>query len=396
MKYDFDKIVSREGTCAEKTDRLMQLFGRNDLISMWVADMDFETAPSIVDAISQKADKGVFGYTVAPDEYFDAVCSWWRRRHDFHMRKEWIICSTGVVPVISSVIRKLTTAGENVLIQPPVYNIFYNCIRNNGRHPLENGLVYANGNYSIDFDDLERKLADPQTSLMLLCNPHNPVGKVWNRETLSRIGCLCARHNVLVVSDEIHCDLTRPGTDYTPFAGVSDVCEQNSITCIAPTKTFNLAGLQTAAAVVPNPVLRHKVSRGLNTDEVAEPNAFAVEATIAAFTGGESWLQELKAYIQQNKDTAADYIGQHIPEIRVVRSDATYLVWIDCSALACPSDELCRFIRKETGLLLSAGSDYGPNGEYFLRMNVAAPRNRILDGLSRLKNGIHQYIGTIQ
>ena len=276
MKHDFDTLTDRHNSFSMKWDV------KGNELPMWVADMDFETAPAIVSAIRTKADRGIFGYTIVLDEYYHAVCGWWSKRHQFHIEKDWILFATGVVPAISSIVRRLTEVGENILIQPPVYNIFYNSILNNGRRIVENRLTYKNGEYSIDFEDLERKLADPQTTMMILCNPHNPVGKVWDKDTLSRIGELCAKHHVLVLSDEIHCDLTYPGIDYTPFASVFEICLHNSISCTAPSKAFNLAGLQSASIVIPNPILRYKVNRGLNNDEVAEPNAFAIEATIAA------------------------------------------------------------------------------------------------------------------
>lgn len=385
MPFDFDKLTDRQNSYSLK----WQI--KNNELPMWVADMDFETAPEIINAIVNKAKKGIFGYTIVPDEYFNAICNWWSKRHQFSIDKEWIVYSSGVVPALSSIIRKLTTVGENVLIQPPVYNIFYNCIVNNGRHLTENKLLYQQGEYQIDFADLEQKLADPQTTLMLLCNPHNPIGKLWSKNTLQKIGELCAKYHVLIISDEIHCDLTHPDYHYTPFASVSEVCAQNSITCIAPTKTFNLAGLQTASVIIPNPVLRHKVNRGLNTDEIAEPNSFAIEATIAAFAQGESWLTELNHYIQKNKDLVATYIKANIPKITVVASDATYLLWLDCSAITDSTHQLSAFIRKKTGLYLSSGEAYGENGKTFLRMNVATSYLRVQEGLLRLKNGINEY-----
>lgn len=383
MKYDFDKLTDRMSSFSMKWD-----VAENEL-PMWVADMDFETAPAVLDAIRQKADKAIFGYTIIPDEYYHAVSGWWARRHGFIIENDWIIFATGVVPAISSIVRKLTGIGENILLQPPVYNIFYNSILNNGRRLLVNELIYQDGRYSIDFEDLEHKLADPQTTMMILCNPHNPIGKVWDKDMLAKIGELCARHHVLVLSDEIHCDLTHPGVEYTPFASVSRLCAQNSITCAAPSKAFNLAGLQAASVIVPNPVLRHKVNRGLNTDEVAEPNAFAVEATIAAYTEGEEWLDELRVYIKNNMNTATEFINQNIPQIRVIKSDATYLLWLDCQKIAFDNAAaLCQIIRKETGLYLSEGSAYGENGKSFLRMNLGTQLSRVLDGLNRLKKGV--------
>jgi cystathionine beta-lyase len=316
---------------------------------------------------------------------------WWRKRHDFEIQKDWLIFCTGVVPAISSIVRKLTTPAEKVLIQTPVYNIFFNSILNNGRKVLESPLKYDGSVYEMDFDDLEQKLSDPQTTMMILCNPHNPVGKIWDRETLERVGELCYKHHVIVLSDEIHCDLTAPGKSYNSFASVSEKCRENSITCIAPTKTFNLAGLQTAAVVVPNPVLRHKVWRGLNTDEVAEPNAFAVTAAVAAFNEGAPWLDALRDYVQENRLLVKAFLERELPEIRLVPSDCTYLLWLDCESLGGDGTGLARFIREQTGLYLSGGGQYGTAGAAFMRMNIACPKTRVEDGLERLKQGVQAW-----
>lgn len=385
MKYMFDRTVDRRGTHSTKWDV------GSDELPMWIADMDFPTAPEIQAVIQERAAHGIYGYTDIPEAWYDAIVGWWRERHDFSMEKDWLIFSTGVVPTISSVVRKITTPGENVLAMTPVYDIFFHSIENNGRNVLESPLTYEDGEYEIDWTDLEQKLADPQTTLMLLCNPHNPVGRIWDREVLKRIGELCWKHHVVVLSDEIHCDLTDPGYNYTPFASVSEHCRQNSITCIAPTKTFNLAGLQTSAAVVPDPVLRHKIWRALNTDEVAEPNCFAAEAAVAAFTKGGPWLDALRTYLAENKRQAWDYLRDELPQVRPVRSHGTYLLWLDCCAITNQSEELARRIREETGLRLSAGGVYRGNGQQFLRMNLACPRSRMQDGLQRLKTGIYAY-----
>ena len=385
MKYNFDTLVNRRNTNSLKWD-----VAENEL-PMWVADMDFQTAPEVQAAIQKKAACGVFGYSVIPDEWYQAYIGWWQRRHNFTMQKDWLIFCTGVVPAISSIVRKLTTPAEKVLIQTPVYNIFFNSILNNGRQVWESGLKFNSVKYEIDFEDLEQKLSDPQTSLMILCNPHNPVGKIWDKKTLERIGELCWKHHVVVVSDEIHCDLTDPGMDYVPFASVSEKCRENSITCIAPTKAFNLAGLQTAAVMAPNPYLRHKVWRALNTDEVAEPNVFAVDAAIAAFTEGEQWLDELRQYIFENKMRTVQFVKENIPQIQVVSSNATYLLWLDCSGLTGSVAKAAQHIRNKTGLYLSKGSQYGACGENFLRMNIACPRTILEDGLIRLKKGIESY-----
>lgn len=377
--YDFDKLTDRRGVGSLKWDV------PEGELPMWVADMDFETAPEVTEAIRKRAEHAIFGYSVVTEDWYEAYMGWWKRRHGFVMEKDWLIFCTGVVPAISSTVRKLTTVGENVLVQTPVYNIFFNSIRNNGRNILESPLIYDGEQYSIDFADLEDKLANPQTTLMLLCNPHNPVGKIWDRETLARIGELCEKHHVLVLSDEIHCDLTDPGCEYVPFASVSEACRNNSITCMAPTKTFNLAGLQTAAVMVPDPVIRHKLNRGLNTDEVAEPNAFAIGAAVAAFEKGENWLEELRQYLYENKQLVREFVKENLPEIKVVPSNATYLLWLDCSAVTEDARELCNFIRQDSGLYLTEGEEYGSCGRQFIRMNTACPRERLMDGLNRLK-----------
>ena len=390
MKYDFDALVSRRGTDSTKWNV------PEGELPMWVADMDFQTAPEIREAMGKRLEHGIFGYADVTDSWYGAYINWWKKRHGFQMDPEWLVFCTGVVPAISSVVRKLTTPNENVLIQTPVYNIFFNSILNNGCRVLENPLVYEDRAYSMDLEDLEKKLADPQTTLMILCNPHNPVGKIWDRETLAEVGRLAKRHHVTVISDEIHCDLTVPGRDYVPFASVSPECREVSVTCIAPTKAFNLAGLATAAVCVPDAALRHKVWRALNTDEVAEPNSFAVTAAVAAFEKGEAWLDELRAYLAENRRIAGAFIREEIPGVFAVEGEATYLLWIDVSGLPGDSGEIAAALRAQTGLYLSAGAVYGAGGAHFLRLNAACPRSVLLEGLRRLAEGIRLYRETGQ
>ncbi len=382
-KYDFDEIVDRSGTYSLKWD-----IAEGEL-PMWVADMDFRTAPAITEAITERAKHGVFGYTIVPDEWYAAYSRWWKERHGVEFGRNELIFSTGVIPIISSCVRKLTTPNENVVIMTPVYNTFFNCIKNNGCRVSEVKLIYNKeaGEYSVDFAALEKALADPQTTLMFLCNPQNPAGKIWDRETLARIGELACDNGVTVIADEIHCDITDPGREYVPFASVSAKCRDNCIVCLAPTKTFNLAGIQTAAAAVPNPRLRHKVWRALNTDEVAEPNVFAVQAAVTAFEKGGEWLDELREYIYGNKQLVAEFLSRELPRVRLVRSEATYLLWLDCGDYGMRSTELADCIRKESGLFLSCGEIYG-NGEDFLRMNIACPRAKVAEGLRRLKTAL--------
>lgn len=386
MKYDFDTPIDRRGTASLKWDV------QPGELAMWVADMDFSAAPEILAAMQKRLEHGVFGYGDVPKAWYDAYLRWWKTRHDFAMRRDWLIFCTGVVPAITSIVRKLTTPNENVLLQTPVYNIFFNSIVNNGRRVLESPLRYENGAYAIDWGDLEAKLSDPQTTLMILCNPHNPIGKIWDRETLQRLGGLCEKHHVTVLSDEIHCDLCAPGKEYVPFLSASKACERVGIACLAPTKAFNLAGLQTAAVAVENPVLRHKVWRALNTDEVAEPNAFAVPAAVAAFTEGASWLDALRAYVFENRAFAAAYLREHLPAVSVVEAEATYLLWLDVSAVTSDGTALCEAIRRTTGLYLSAGASYGEAGRAFLRMNLACPRAYVSDGVMRLVRGVKGFL----
>ncbi|MCR4798597.1 MAG: pyridoxal phosphate-dependent aminotransferase [Lachnospiraceae bacterium] len=381
-RYDFDTVTDRWGTDSVKWDVL-----ENEL-PMWVADMDFRTAPEIIEAIEARAAHGIFGYTDVNDDWYEAYISWWKRRYGFSLEKEWLMFCTGVIPAISSVVRKLTTPNEKVIIQTPVYNIFFNSIVNNGCRVLENPLFYKDGNYAMDLFDLGKKMSDPQATLMILCNPQNPAGRIWPKEDLERVGQLAKENGVTVLSDEIHCDLTAPGKKYVPFASVSDVCKEVSITCIAPTKTFSIPGIQTAAISVPNRFLRNKVRRAINTDEVAEPNVFALHAAVAAYNKGEAWLEELREYIFDNRRRVETFIDENIPEIYAVRGDATYLVWIDISKLGRTSDEVAAFLRKETGLFVSTGRIYGESGKNFLRMNVACSKVTLEDGLERLKRGV--------
>lgn len=382
FKIDFDHIKNRKNTHSLKWD-----VAENEL-PMWVADMDFRTAPAILEALNKKMQEGIFGYNIVPDAWYSAIQYWWEKRHHFGILKEWLTFCTGVVPAISSSIKRITNVGDNVLVQTPVYNIFFNSIENSGRHVVENKLVYTQNGYSIDFVDLEDKLMNPLTTMMILCNPHNPVGMVWTKAELERIGNLCHKYHVTVLSDEIHCDVTEEKHSYTPFASVSEVCAAMSVTCISPSKAFNMAGIHSAAVVIPDKALRERVVRGLNSDEIAEPNAFAIDATIAAFTQSEAWLDALRSYISSNKKCVDNYLKEALPCVNIVPSNATYLVWLDCSEFVTDTTELCQFIRKNTGLIVTSGGQYRGNGACFIRINVACAKAQLMEGLKRLKRGI--------
>jgi cystathionine beta-lyase len=326
-----------------------------------------------------------------PDSFKESIIAWWQRRHQVMFQKEWILYCTGVVPAISSIVRKMTNVHDNVVVLSPVYNIFYNSILNNDRQVLASEMMYREGDYTINFADLEAKLARPETTLFIFCNPHNPIGKIWKRATLEKIGMLCVKHQVLLLSDEIHCDLTHVGKAYQSLLGINAAISQNTIICVAPTKTFNLAGLQTSAIVIPNAALRKKVDRGINTDEVAEPNTFAIQAAVAAFNEGEPWLIALQQYLEQNKTYLHKFIKKELPEITIVPAEATYLAWLDCAQITDDTEKLVSFIRKETGLYLSAGAIFGGNGNRFIRWNYACPKERLLDGTTRFKKAIDAY-----
>lgn len=385
MQFDFDEITDRRNTSSLKWD-----VGENEL-PMWVADMDFKAAPCITEALSKRIADGIFGYNIIPDEWYDAYGSWWKTRHGIFLEREWLMFSTGVVPTLSSMVRRFSAVAEGVIVQTPVYNIFFSSIENNGRRVVENRLKYDGVRYEMDFDDLEAKMRVPTNNLMILCNPHNPTGRIWSRQDLMRVATLAHENHVIVISDEIHCDLTDPGCEYIPYASVSEYAKNESITAIAPTKAFNIAGLQTSAISIPDPTLRNRASRAINTDEIAEANTFAIAAAIAAFTKGGEWLDELREYIYENKQTVREFLEKELPRVGLVSSEATYLLWLDCSGITENSSSLAAHIRRNTGLYLNAGSPYRGNGKSFLRLNIACPRSVLNDGLSRLKRGVESF-----
>lgn len=386
MTYDFDTKINRLGTDSIKWD-----VQENEL-PMWVADMDFLAAPEIREAFIKRIEHGIFGYANVPDEWYEAYQSWWSRRHHFIIEKEWLIFCTGVIPAMSSIIRKLVRPDENVLIVSPTYNHFYNSIRNNGARVLECPIIYRDGDYTIDFDDLESKLSDSKTKLMIWCNPQNPVGKIWDVETMKIVGDLCKKYQVTVIADEIHCDIVRPGMEYTPFASVSDTCREISITTIAPTKAFNIAGLHSAACCIPNEEIRNKIKAAFTTDENAEPNSFATVAAITAFNKGEKWLMEMCEYVYRNRDYVEDYIAKNIPSLSVIPGNATYLMWIDISKVFKDGIDAYKYMRSKTGLFVTNGNIYGQGGEKYIRLNIACPLEYVKDGMDRFKRAVDEKI----
>lgn len=381
MKYDFDKTIDRRATNSYKWDSAPE-----GVLPMWVADMDFRTAPAIIDALQKRVAHGIFGYTRVPDAYYDAVTSWFSRRHGWDIDREWIIYTSGVVPAVSAVIKALTVPGDKVIVQTPVYNCFFSSIRNNGCEIVSNPLRRTADTYEMDFDALERCATDPRAKVMLLCNPHNPAGRVWTPDELTRLGNICLRNGVTVVADEIHCELVYQGFRYTPFASLSDAFLHRSVTCVSPSKAFNIAGLQIANIVAFDNDLRSRIDKAININEVCDVNPFGVAATIAAYNEGEEWLNQLVDYLHGNYEAMAEFCRRELPEFPITRLEGTYLVWMDCSSLGMPSDALEHALLDDARLWLNAGTMYGAEGEGYMRWNIACPRSVMLDGLNRFLN----------
>ena len=379
MKYDFDSVTPRRGTLSYKWDSAPE-----GVLPMWVADMDFKTAPAIIEALHKRVDNGIFGYTRVPDEYYEAVISWFSRRHDWTIDRNMMIYTSGVVPAISAIIKALAKPGENVIVQTPVYNCFFSSIRNNCCVILESPLLRAGDTYDIDFDRLEKDAADPDTTMMLLCNPHNPAGRVWSREELKRIAEICARNGVTVISDEIHCEFVFDGLHYTPFATVAKEAGCRAVVCVSPSKAFNIAGLQIANIIAPDEDTRARIDKAININEVCDVNPFGVIATIAAYNEGEEWLSQLLDYIKRNYDYMKDFCEKNLPDFPIARLEATYLVWMDCTKLGLKSENLEEKLIEDVSLWLNSGTMYGStDGEGYMRWNIACPRSVLADGLER-------------
>ena len=386
MKYNFDEIIPRRNTNSVKWDEAAQ----DDIIPLWVADMDFRVLPQITEALRQRVDHGVFGYTHVPDSYYESVIRWFEDRHGLQgVKPSDIIYTSGVVPAISAIVRGLTLPGDKVLVQTPVYNCFFSSIRNQGCMVEENHLVYKNNTYVVDWDDFERKCADSRVRIFLLCNPHNPAGRVWKKEELLRMGEICQKHDVFVISDEIHCELVMPGNEYTPFASLSDDFLKNSATCVAPTKAFNIAGLQIANIIVKDRNKRERIDRAINIHEVCDVNPFGVIATEAAYTEeGAEWLRQLNTYLFANYRFLCDFFSKHFPSLEVVKLEGTYLVWVDCSSLGKSSTEIVNNLYRH-GVWMNDGVMYGENQSAFIRINIACPRKILEEGLLRMEKALH-------
>lgn len=384
--FDFDTIINRHHTGSAKWDSPHD----ESVLPMWVADMDFRTAPSIIDALQCRVEHGIFGYASVPDAYFQAVIDWFTRRHGFAMQREWILYTSGVVPALSAILKAVTQPGDGVIVQTPAYNCFFSSVRNMQCQLVENPLINRDGFYEMDFDHLEKVAAQPHVTAMILCNPHNPVGRAWREQELRRVGEICFQHGVMVISDEIHCDLMFPGQTHQPFAALGEAFLRHSVTTHSPSKSFNIAGLQIANIIAADERIRARVDRALNIHEVCDVNPFGVTALIAAYNDSEAWLDALTGYLHQNYELVRDFIATHLPQLQLTQQQATYLAWIDCRSLAMSSTQLTERLRQEGKLMLNAGTVYGDAGEGYLRLNMACPREQLMDGLNRLRAVISQ------
>lgn len=387
MEYDFSRPTDRRDTDSYKWDSAPEA----DIIPLWVADMDFETFPCITEALQRRVAHGIFGYTRVPEAYYEAVCNWFGKHHGWHINREDIIYTSGVVPAVSAVIKALTLPGDQVIVQGPVYNCFFSSIRNNGCEMVSNSLIYNKEElrYEIDFDDLERKLKHERARLMLLCNPHNPGGRVWTRDELTRVAELCRKYGVRVVSDEIHCELTLYDNEYVPFGSLPDELSRDSITCCSPSKAFNTAGLQIANIVCRDAEVRNRINRAININEVCDVNPFGVIALQAAYSDeGYEWLTQLRKYISANYDLLLERFARELPKCKVMRMEGTYLAWIDCSELHISSDEIEKMLMHENKVWVNAGSMYGAEGASFIRINMACTSELLNEGITRIVNGL--------
>ncbi len=385
----FDQVIERRNSGSVKWDLVEELYGSRDVLPMWVADMDFHAPRPVVEAIVARAQHGVYGYTMRPASVYEAIEDWARTRHNWTIEREWIGFSPGVVPGLAFLLYALSEPGDKIIIQPPVYHPFAFTIRENDRQIVNNPLIFEDGQYRMDFEDLRQKAHDG-ARLMILCSPHNPIGRVWTREELQRLGEICIQHGITVISDEIHSDLLMPGQVHTPFASIGEEFAQNSVVCTAPSKTFNLAGLQTSIITIPNKELRDKFNAIMNRLHLGLPNTFGLAAMEAAYRFGGEWLDELGGYLSENLAYLTAFFEREAPQIKVVQPQGTYLAWLDCRELGLSTEELSRFMREDAKVGLDDGHIFGPGGDGFERINIACPRSVLQDGLQRIAGAVRK------
>ncbi len=388
MKYNFDELIDRRNTGAVKTDLCKKMFGTDDLIPLWVADMDFRTPDFIIDAINNRCKHPILGYTVPDEEYFNSIIRWIDARHGWKLERNWLGFLPGIVPGLAFAVNALTQTGDQIIIQPPVYPPFIQVPSKNGRELIYNPLKVVEGRFEMDLKDLEYKITD-RTRMFILCNPHNPGGRTWDADTLIKVAEICHKHGVLVVSDEIHSDMALPGNVHTPFASVSELAEQNSITYMAPSKTFNMAGLVSSSYIIPNSEIRKKFSDFMDNSELANGNIFAYVAAQAAYEKGTEWLSEMISYIQGNVDYIVEFLEKNVPQIKPMIPQASFLIWLDCTGLEMSSHQLQDFMVKEARLGLNKGTTFGPGGEQHLRLNIGCSREVLKQAMEQLKSAIN-------
>lgn len=388
-KFDFDKLTARRGSNCYKWDEA----ANDEVIPLWVADMDFEVAPAIKEALRKRVEHGVFGYTMVPDSYYDAVINWFVNRHGWHINRDWILYTTAVVPALSCALKALTLPGEKVLVQTPVYNCFFSSIVNNGCLVEENRLVRDGNSYSIDFEDFEKKCKDEKVTVFVLCNPHNPAGRVWTADEMAKMNEICQRNGVKVIADEIHCEIVMPGYKYIPFASVSDDCLANSVTLLSPTKGFNIAGLQIANIVCSDEIVRKRINRAININEVCDVNPFGVVALQAAYNESAHWLDQMNAYVYDNYIELKSFCHEYLPKLEVLRLEGTYLAWVDVNALEFTTDELTQLLADKANVMVNSGTMYGQKaGQGYIRINLACPRQRLREALNRIGRLLAEYM----
>ena len=387
MKFNFDKIIDRTNNFSAKWSEMNKNFGTNNLLPMWVADMDFLTAPCVMEALKDRLEQGIFGYTTRPSSYNESIVNWLDNRFSWKINQEWLMFSPAVITSISLLIQNLTQKNDKIMIQEPVYSPFHSIVESNERSLVISPLVKLDdGSYVMDYEDIEAKIKD--VKVFILCNPHNPVGRVWTREELTRLGEICLKHNVLVISDEIHSDIILKNHKHTPFASISKEFSENTITCMAPTKTFNLAGLQSSFLVISNPYYYEVMDKAFSILDIKRNNAFSLVATEAAYNYGEDWLYELIKYIEDNVDFAIDYIKNYMPQLKVKKPEGTYLLWVDFSNLNVDKKDLKNALINKGRIALSDGSSFGIGGDGYYRINLACPRSMVLEGLKRIEFAI--------
>lgn len=389
MHYDFDQLINRRHTASKKWDGMKGIFGEDLLLPMWVADMDFRSPLPVIESMKHRVEHGIFGYNDRPDSYYEAITDWMNTRFQWPIRREWICFSPGVLPAISLLINQLTEPGDPIVIQPPVYAPFFQVVTKNRRQLVTNPLRLENGRYLIDFEDLERKL-DSGVKVLILCSPHNPVGRVWTREELTHLGEMCLKRKVLIISDEIHADLVFQGNHHTPFVAISEEFAQNSIVCTAPSKTFNIPGLQTANIIIPNEKLRRVFQSAINNHFLNYSNTFGLVATESAYRFGSEWLEQCLTYIQQNLDYLTEYLEAYLPEIQVIHPEGTFLAWLDCRGLGFSGKCLEELMLTQAKVAFVAGHTFGMEGEGFLRINLATPQILLEEALNRVENAIRR------